>query len=46
VLRVHGQELRAGGLGERHDKLAADHEALLVGEREVDSLAERRDGRT
>ena len=31
-------------LGELHDELAADHEALLVGEREVHALAERRHG--
>ena len=45
VLGVDGQDLRAGRLGERHHELAADDERLLVGEREVDALAERRDGR-
>ncbi len=45
VLGVDGQDLRAGRLGERHHKLAADDERLLVGEREVDALAERRDRR-
>ena len=32
-------------LGQRHDELAADDERLLVGQREVDPLAERRDRR-
>ena len=45
VLGVDGQDLRAGRLGERHHELAADDERLLVGEREVDPLAERGDGR-
>ena len=45
VLGVDRQDLRAGGLGERHHELAADDERLLVGEREVDALAERRDRR-
>ena len=42
VLRVHRQELGAGGLRERRHELAAHDQALLVGEREVDALAERR----
>ena len=45
VLGVDGDDLRAGGLGQRHDELAADDERLLVGEREVDALAQRRDRR-
>ena len=45
VLGVDGQDLRAGRLRERHHELAADDERLLVGEREVDALAERRDRR-
>ena len=45
VLGVDGDDLRAGRLGERHDELAADDERLLVGQREVDALAERRDRR-
>jgi hypothetical protein len=44
VLGVHRQQLRAGGLGESHHELAAHDKALLVGQREVDALAERRDG--
>ena len=43
VLGVHGHEPRAGGLRQRHDELAADHERLLVGERDVDPLGERHD---
>ena len=34
-----------GRLRELRHELAADDERLLVGEREVDALAERRDGR-
>ena len=45
VLGVHGDDPRAGRLRELHDELAADDERLLVGEREVDALAERRDRR-
>ncbi len=37
-----GDQLRAGGLRKRADELAADDQRLLVGEREVDALAERR----
>ena len=40
VLGVHRQELRARGLRERGHQLAAHHQALLVGEREVDALTE------
>ena len=43
VLGVHRQQLRARGLGQRRHELAAHHEALLVGQREVDALAQRRD---
>ena len=42
VLGVDRQDARAGRLGELHDELAADDERLLVGERQVDPLAERR----
>ena len=45
VLGVDRQDPRLGRLGERRDELAADDEALLVGEREVDALAERDDRR-
>ena len=45
VLGVDRDDVRAGRLRERHDELAADDERLLVGEREVDPLAERRDRR-
>ena len=45
VLGVDGDELRAGGLAERHHELAADDERLLVGERDVDPLGERDDRR-
>ncbi len=45
VLGVHGDELRAGRLRERDHELAAHHERLLVGERQVDALAQRGDGR-
>ena len=45
VLGVDRDDPRAGRLGERHDQLAADHQALLVGEREVDALGERDDRR-
>ena len=40
-----GMMLRAGRLRELRDELAADDERLLVGEREVDPLAERGDRR-
>ena len=36
-------QLGAGRLRQRGHELAADHEALLVGEREVDALPQRRD---
>ena len=45
VLGVDRDQLRAGGLGQRGHQLAAHHEALLVGQREVDALAERGHGR-
>ena len=45
VLGVDGDELRAGRLAQRHDELAADDEGFLVGERDVDALGERDDGR-
>ena len=41
VLGVDGQDLRARGLGELHDQLAADDERLLVGQRQVDALPQR-----
>jgi hypothetical protein len=34
--------VRAGGFREGRHQLAADHEALLVGQREVDPLPQRR----
>ena len=45
VLGVHRDDLGVRGLGERRDQLAADHQALLVGEREVDALRQRDDRR-
>ena len=45
VLRVDRHELRARRLAQRHHQLAADHERLLVGERDVDALGEGHDGR-
>ena len=45
VLGVDGDQLGAGGLGQRHHEVAADDERLLVGERDVDALGERDDGR-
>ena len=45
VLGVDRDDLRAGGLGQRRHELAADDQRLLVGQREVDALAERGDGR-
>ncbi len=43
VLGVHRQDSAPGRLGQGGHQLAADHEALLVGERQVDALAERDD---
>ena len=45
VLGVDRQDPGAGRLGERRDQLAADHQALLVGERQLDPLGERDDRR-
>ncbi len=45
VLGVDRQQPRPRRLGQRRGQLAADHEALLVGERDVDPLAERDDRR-
>ena len=45
VLGVDRQDPRARRLGERGDELAADDQRLLVGERQVDPLAERHDRR-
>ena len=45
VLGVDRQDPRLRRLGERGDELAADDEALLVGERQVDPLAEGDDRR-
>ena len=42
VLGVHGHDAGAGGLGQGRDQLAADDERLLVGQREVDALPQRR----
>ena len=43
MLGVHRDDASAGGLGQRHHQLAAHHQAFLVGQRKVDSLAERGD---
>ncbi len=45
VLGVHGDDLRPGRLGELHHELAPDDQRLLVGQREIDALAQRGDGR-
>ena len=45
VLGVDRDDRGAGGLGERGDERAADDQALLVREREVDALGERDDRR-
>ena len=45
VLGVDRQQPRARGLGELGDELAADDQRLLVGQREVDALPQRRDRR-
>jgi hypothetical protein len=45
VLGVDGQQPRTGGLGQLGDELATDDQRLLVGQREVDALPQRRDGR-
>ena len=45
VLGVDRQESRPGRLGQSRRQLAADHQALLVGERQVDARAERGDRR-
>ncbi len=45
VLGVDRKQPRPGCLGQRRGQLAADHQALLVGEGDVDPLAERDDGR-
>ncbi len=45
VLGVDGDDLGAGGLGQRHHQLAPHHQALLVGQREIDPLSERGHGR-
>ena len=45
VLGVDRHHPRVGRLGQRGDQLAADHQALLVGERDVDALGERDDRR-
>ena len=45
VLGVDRDHAGVRALGELHDELATDDEALLVGEREVHALAERRDRR-
>ncbi len=46
VLGVDGHDPRAGGLGQRGDELPAHHQGLLVGECQVDALAERGHGRS
>ena len=45
MLGVDRNHPRARGFGQRGDELTADHEALLVGEGQVDPLAEGRDRR-
>jgi len=45
VLGVDRQQPGAGRLGQRHHQLPAEHQALLVGERDVDSGGEREHGR-
>ena len=45
VLGVHRDQPGAGRLAESRDQLAADHERLLVGQRDVDALAEGDDRR-
>jgi len=42
---VDRQQLRAGGLGEFGDQFATDHEALLVGQGDVDATTECGDRR-
>jgi hypothetical protein len=43
VLRVDGDQLSAGGLGQRGHELAAHDERLLVGQGDIDALGERHD---
>jgi len=45
VLGVHGHDLRASRFRERYHELASHDQRLLVGERQVDPLAERGYGR-
>ena len=45
MLRVHGDQVGARGLGQRGHQLAAHHEALLVGQSQVQALAQRGDRR-
>ena len=45
VLGVDRQQARPGRLGQRHHQLAAEDQALLVGEGDVDPLAQRDDRR-
>ena len=44
VLRVDRHDLRPRGLGKRRHQLTSDDQRLLVGERQIDPLAEGRDG--
>jgi hypothetical protein len=45
VLGVDRDDPRVRGLGERGHELAAHHQALLVGERQLDALGKRHDRR-
>ena len=45
VLGVDRDQARVGRLGQRRHQLAADHQRLLVGERDVDPLGQRHDRR-
>ena len=45
VLGVDRDDRGAGGLGQLRDQLAPDDQRLLVGQRQIDPLAERRDRR-
>ena len=45
MLGVDRQDLGAGGLSKLHHELSPHDQRLLVGQREVDALAERGDGR-
>ena len=46
VLGIDRDDARVGGLGERGDEVPSDHQALLVGEGEIDPLRESDDRRS